>query len=328
MTIALAENACANGVQFFLNQEVQNIVKKDGYYEVCTQDHVYETKLVVNAAGVYADVFHNMVSEQKIQIIPRKGEYCLLDKKVGEFVSHTIFQLPTKYGKGVLVTPTVHGNLMLGPTAVDELDKENIATTAEGLEDLQQRAGLSTPNLPKRQTITSFAGLRAHTEKNDFIIEEVADAPGFIDVAGIESPGLSSAPAIGIYVAEMIEKLLPAEDNPEFVSTRKGVVCMEELSMEERHLMIQKNPAYANVICRCEMVTEGEILDAIHRPLGATTLDGVKRRTRAGMGRCQAGFCSPKTVEILARELGCDISEITKKGRNSGFLTGYDKEEL
>ena len=328
LTIALAENACANGVQFFLNQEVQNIVKKDGYYEVCTQDHVYETKLVVNAAGVYADVFHNMVSEQKIQIIPRKGEYCLLDKKVGEFVSHTIFQLPTKYGKGVLVTPTVHGNLMLGPTAVDELDKENIATTAEGLEDLQQRAGLSTPNLPKRQTITSFAGLRAHTEKNDFIIEEVADAPGFIDVAGIESPGLSSAPAIGIYVAEMIEKLLPAEDNPEFVSTRKGVVCMEELSMEERHLMIRKNPAYANVICRCEMVTEGEILDAIHRPLGATTLDGVKRRTRAGMGRCQAGFCSPKTVEILARELGCDISEITKKGRNSGFLTGYDKEEL
>ena len=169
LTIALAENACANGAQFFLNQEVQNIVKKDGYYEVCTQDHVYETKLVVNAAGVYADVFHNMVSEQKIQIIPRKGEYCLLDKKVGEFVSHTIFQLPTKYGKGVLVTPTVHGNLMLGPTAVDELDKENIATTAEGLEDLQQRAGLSTPNLPKRQTITSFAGLRAHTEKNDFI---------------------------------------------------------------------------------------------------------------------------------------------------------------
>ena len=325
LTIALAENACTNGAEFLLNQEVQKIVKKDGYYAIHTQDHVYETKLVVNAAGVYADVFHNMVSEHKIQIIPRKGEYCLLDKKVGDFVSHTIFQLP---GKGVLVTPTVHGNLMLGPTAVDESDKENIATTAEGLEDLQQRALLSTPNLPKRQTITSFAGLRAHTEKNDFIIEEVADAPGFIDVAGIESPGLSSAPAIGVYVAELIEKLLPAEDNLEFVSTRKGVVCMEDLTVEERHAMIQKNPAYANVICRCEMVTEGEILDAIHRPLGATTLDGVKRRTRAGMGRCQAGFCSPKTVEILARELGCDISEITKKGRNSGFLTGYDKEDL
>lgn len=328
LNLALAENACQNGAEFYFDTAVEQIEKTEGGYRIHAGEKTYETRCVVNAAGVYADVFHNMVSEQKIQIIPRKGEYCLLDKKVGEFVSHTIFQLPTKYGKGVLVTPTVHGNLMLGPTAVDELDKENIATTAEGLEDLQQRAGLSTPNLPKRQTITSFAGLRAHTEKNDFIIEEVADAPGFIDVAGIESPGLSSAPAIGIYVAEMIEKLLPAEDNPEFVSTRKGVVCMEELSMEERHLMIRKNPAYANVICRCEMVTEGEILDAIHRPLGATTLDGVKRRTRAGMGRCQAGFCSPKTVEILARELGCDISEITKKGRNSGFLTGYDKEEL
>ena len=328
LNLALAENACQNGAEFYFDTAVEQIEKTEGGYRIHAGEKTYETRCVVNAAGVYADVFHNMVSEQKIQIIPRKGEYCLLDKKVGEFVSHTIFQLPTKYGKGVLVTPTVHGNLMLGPTAVDELDKKNIATTAEGLEDLQQRAGLSTPNLPKRQTITSFAGLRAHTEKNDFIIEEVADAPGFIDVAGIESPGLSSAPAIGIYVAEMIEKLLPAEDNPEFVSTRKGVVCMEELSMEERHLMIQKNPAYANVICRCEMVTEGEILDAIHRPLGATTLDGVKRRTRAGMGRCQAGFCSPKTVEILARELGCDISEITKKGRNSGFLTGYDKEEL
>jgi glycerol-3-phosphate dehydrogenase len=328
LTIALAENACTNGAEFLLNQEVQNIVKKDRYYEIHTQDHVYETKLVVNAAGVYADVFHNMVSADKIHIIPRKGEYCLLDKKVGGFVTHTIFQLPTKYGKGVLVTPTVHGNLMLGPTAVDGSDKENIATTAEGLENLQQRAALSTPKLPKRQTITSFAGLRAHTEKNDFIIEEVADAPGFIDVAGIESPGLSSAPAIGIYVGKLVEKLLPAEDNREFVSTRKGVICMEELSVEERHEMIRKNPAYANVICRCEMVTEGEILDAIHRPLGATTLDGVKRRTRAGMGRCQAGFCSPKTVEILARELGCDISEITKKGRNSGFLTGFDKEDL
>ena len=328
LTIALAENACVNGAEFLLNQEVSNIVKKDGYYEIHTQDHVYETKLVINAAGVYADVFHNMVSEHKMKIIPRKGEYCLLDKKVGNFVSHTIFQLPTKYGKGVLVTPTVHGNLMLGPTAVDEENKEDIATTAEGLENLQQKAALSTPDLPRRQTITSFAGLRAHTEKNDFIIEEVSDAPGFIDVAGIESPGLTSAPAIGEYVAEIVEGLLPAEKNEAFVTTRKGVVCMEELNFSERQEMIRKNPAYANVICRCEMVTEGEILDAIHRPLGATTLDGVKRRTRAGMGRCQAGFCSPKTVEILARELGCDISEITKKGRNSGFLTGYDKEDL
>jgi glycerol-3-phosphate dehydrogenase len=194
--------------------------------------------------------------------------------------------------------------------------------------DLLLRAKLSTPNLPDRQVITSFAGLRAHLEEGDFVIEEVKDAPGFIDVAGIESPGLSSAPAIGVYVADLINQIVPAEDNPDFDPTRKGIVCMQEASMEEKQELIAKNPAYANVICRCEMVTEGEILDAIHRPLGASTLDGVKRRTRAGMGRCQSGFCSPKTVEILARELGKDMAEITKCGGASTFLTGYNKEDV
>lgn len=328
LTIALAENACTNGVEFFLNQEVTAIEKKENGYLVRTQDHEYETKIVVNAAGVYADVMHNMVSKDKLEIIQRKGEYCLMDKKAGKFVSHTIFQLPTKYGKGVLVTPTVHGNLMAGPTATDIPDKEGVNTTAPQIADLLERAKLSTPALPNRQVITSFAGLRAHTERDDFIIEEVKDAPGFIDVAGIESPGLTSAPAIGAYVAEMIDRKVPAEDNPDFNPKRKGIVCMEEATLEEKQDLIAKNPAYANVICRCEMVTEGEILDAIHRPLGATTLDGVKRRTRAGMGRCQSGFCSPKTVEILARELGKDMGEITKMGGKSTFLTGYNKEDV
>jgi glycerol-3-phosphate dehydrogenase len=328
LTIALAENACTNGVEFFLNQEVVSIEKKENGYLVRTGDKQYETKTIVNAAGVYADVMHNMVSADKMEIIPRKGEYCLMDKKVGDFVSHTIFQLPTAYGKGVLVTPTVHGNLMAGPTAVDIPNKEGINTTSEQIADLLMRAKISTPELPNRQVITSFAGLRAHVKEDDFIIGEVKDAPGFIDVAGIESPGLSSAPAIGAHVAGLIDGILPAEDNPDFNPSRKGIVCMQEASMEEKQALIAKNPAYANVICRCEMVTEGEILDAIHRPLGATTLDGVKRRTRAGMGRCQAGFCSPKTVEILARELGKDMSEITKLGGASTFLTGYNKEDL
>jgi glycerol-3-phosphate dehydrogenase len=328
LTIALAENACTNGVEFFLNQEVVSIEKKENGYLVRTGDKQYETKTIVNAAGVYADVMHNMVSADKMEIVPRKGEYCLMDKKVGDFVSHTIFQLPTVYGKGVLVTPTVHGNLMAGPTAVDIPDKEGVNTTSEQLADLLRRASLSTPNLPRRQIITSFAGLRAHLKDDDFVIGEVADAPGFIDVAGIESPGISSAPAIGAYVAELIDGIIPAEDNPDFNPTRKGIVWMQEASLEERQKLIAENPAYANVICRCEMVTEGEILDAIHRPLGATTLDGIKRRTRAGMGRCQAGFCSPKTVEILARELGRDMSEITKLGGASKFLTGYNKEDL
>ena len=326
MTIAFAENAYTNGVSFHFNTEVKQIERDAKGWKITTGRGEYNAKCIVNAAGVYADKIHNMVSEKKLHITPRKGEYCLLDKSAGNHVGRTIFTLPGKFGKGVLVTPTVHGNLLIGPTAVDIENKEGINTTRDGLRQVLEKSADSVKNIPTRQVITSFAGLRAHEDGDDFVIGETEN--DFIDCAGIESPGLSSAPAIGIYVAEMIEKLLPAEDNPEFVSTRKGVVCMEELSMEERHLMIRKNPAYANVICRCEMVTEGEILDAIHRPLGATTLDGVKRRTRAGMGRCQAGFCSPKTVEILARELGCDISEITKKGRNSGFLTGYDKEEL
>ena len=300
----------------------------EGGYRLETSKGDIETKMVVNAAGVYADKFHNMVSEDKIEIIPRKGEYCLMDKKVGDFVKSTIFQLPTKYGKGVLVTPTVHGNLLAGPTAVDIEDKENTQTTAEGLEELLTKVKVSAPNIPTRQVITSFTGLRAHWTGHEFIIKEVEGAPGFIDVAGIESPGLTSSPAIGEYVVELVRGIYPKEKKTHFKGTRKGIPNVAEASFEERQELIRQNPAYANVICRCEVVTEGEIMDAIHRPLGATTLDGIKRRTRAGMGRCQAGFCAPKQVEILARELGKDVSEITKSGEGSAFLTGYDKEDI
>ena len=325
LTIALAENAAVNGVEFHLNTEVQNIEKTEFGYRVSTGQGTFDAKAVVNAAGVYADRFHNMVSARKIHIIPRKGEYCLMDKKVGGYVSHTVFQLPTIYGKGVLVTPTVHGNLLVGPTAVDVEDPESVNTTQAGMEDVLKRAALSVNGLPTRQIITSFAGLRAHEEGNDFVIGQAEDAPGFFDAAGIESPGLTCAPAIGKYLTELVLEYLPAAKKTDFIANRKGIPSMELASSEERKRLIAENPLYANVVCRCELVTEGEILEAIHRPLGATTLDGVKRRTRAGMGRCQAGFCSPKTVEILARELGKDVGEICKNGDASGFLTGYDK---
>lgn len=328
LTIAMAENACENGVEFQFDTEVTNIGAKDGGYVLETSKGVFESRIVVNAAGVYADRFHNMVSDEKITIIPRKGEYCLMDKKVGGYVNSTIFQLPTIYGKGVLITPTVHGNLLTGPTAVDIEDKENTQTTAEGLADLLKRVAVSVPDVPSRQIITSFTGLRAHWTEHEFIIKEVEGAPGFIDVAGIESPGLSSSPAIGEYVAELVQGIYPMEKKADFVATRKGIPNVAEADFEERQELIKKNPAYANVVCRCEVVTEGEIMDAIHRPLGATTLDGIKRRTRAGMGRCQSGFCAPKTVEILARELGKDVSEITKSGKGSNYLTGYNKEDI
>ena len=205
-------------------------------------------------------------------------------------------------------------------------DFEGVNTTAEGMADLLKRGALSVGTLPTRQIITSFAGLRAHEEGDDFVIGEAKDAPGFFDAAGIESPGLSCAPAIGEYLAEEIIKYIPSEKKTDFKETRKGIPCMALAAPEEKQRLIGENPLYANVVCRCELVTEGEIVDAIKRPLGATTLDGVKRRTRAGMGRCQAGFCSPKTVEILARELGKDIGEISKNDPGSEFLTGYLKE--
>jgi glycerol-3-phosphate dehydrogenase len=327
LTIALAENANVNGAEFYFNTEVTAIDKKEGGYLLHTTKGAFESRIVVNAAGVYADKLHNMVSAKKMTLIARKGEYCLYDKQAAGLVSKTIFQLPTEYGKGVLITPTVHGNLLLGPTAEDIDDKEGLFTTGRGLEEVMKKAALSVKELPPmRQIITSFAGLRAHEAKDDFIIEEAEDAEGFIDVAGIESPGLTCAPAIGCFVAELVNNIAPARKKEDYISQRIGVKNMAEASKEEQKNLISKNPAYANVICRCEMVTEGEILDAIHRPLGARTLDGIKRRTRAGSGRCQAGFCLPKTMEILSREWELDINTVVKSGEGSYLLTGYNKQ--
>lgn len=328
LNIALAENACENGIDFQFNTEVKSIRKTEQGYELETNQGTYETKCVVNAAGVYADVFHNMVSEHKIHITPRRGDYCLLDKSAGSHVSRTIFTLPTKYGKGVLVSPTIHGNLLIGPTAIDIEDKEGTNTTREGLDQVIEKAGQSVRNIPMGQVITSFAGLRAHEDGSEFIIGEVEDAEGFIDCAGIESPGLTSCPAIGEMVADILQKKLGLEKKENFKAVRKGILDPDTLTKEERAELIRKEPAYGNIICRCEMITEGEILDAIRRPIGAKSLDGIKRRTRAGMGRCQAGFCSPRSMEILSRELGIPMSEITKTGGNSRQVLGVNKDTL
>ena len=328
MNIAFAENAYANGVEFRFNTEVQEIRKLEEGFELHTGKGIYTAKYVVNAAGVYADVFHNMVSEKKIHITPRRGDYCLLDKSAGKHVSRTIFALPGKYGKGILVTPTVHGNLLVGPTAIDVEDREGTNTTREGLDQVISKSGMSVKNIPMRQVITSFAGLRAHEDGHEFIIEEVEDAKGFIDCAGIESPGLSSAPAIGVMVADILKEKMGLEEKEDFIATRKGILNPEELTKEERIALIKENPAYGNIICRCEMITEGEIIDAIRRPLGARSLDGVKRRTRAGMGRCQSGFCSPRTMEILARECNMSIFDITKSGGDSRIVVGTNKDTL
>ena len=322
LTIAMAENACVNGAKFFLNTEVKSIEREENGFKVITSGEEFTADVVVNAAGVYADRFHNMLCEDKIKITARKGEYCLYDKKVGNLVNSTIFQLPGEYGKGVLVTPTVHRNLLLGPTAVDMEDRDAVNTTAEGLAKLQDTASHSVKSVPYRSVITSFAGMRAHPDGDDFLIGETG-VKGFFEAAGIESPGLSAAPAIGEYLASEVAGYLKAPKKENFKSTRKGIPNIALASNEEKQRLISENPLYANVICRCELVTEGEIVDAIKRPVGATTLDGIKRRTRAGMGRCQSGFCSPKTVEILARELGVPVTSITKHGIGSEFLSEH-----
>ena len=326
LTIAYAENAAVNGAEFLFDTKVKNIFSENGIWHIVTDNEEYTAAAVVNAAGVYSDVFNNMVSEHKLHITPRRGDYILLDRAAEGHVKHTIFQLPTAYGKGVLVTPTVHGNTIIGPSAIDIDDRESTATTAEGIDSVIARSALSVKNLPTRQVITSFAGLRAHGDRHDFVLGEAEDAENFFNCAAIESPGLSAAPAIGVYIAGLIREKLELSEKESFIAERRDILDPSKLSIEERNELIKKEPAYGTIVCRCESVTEGEILDAIRRPVGARSLDGVKRRTRAGMGRCQAGFCSPKVMEILRRELGVDLREVTKSGGNSYIVNARTKD--
>ncbi|MCH1983608.1 NAD(P)/FAD-dependent oxidoreductase [Ruminococcus sp. OA3] len=323
MTAGLAENACTNGVEFWMDCPVKRIEKHEDGYCLDTGKGKVFTRCVINAAGVYADVFNNMVSEELLRITPRRGEYLLLDKRAGSFTQRTIFQMPGPMGKGVLITPTIHGNLLVGPTAQDTEDREAVCTTAEGLLKVQKKGMDGIRDLPLHETITSFAGLRAHEDGGDFVIGEAKGAPGFFNAAGIESPGLSAAPAIGCELAEMTATYLKARKNQEFTAVQKNIFSAAQASAEELSLKIRENPAYGNVICRCETVTEGEIIEAIRRKPGARSLDGVKRRTRAGMGRCQSGFCMPKVMEILCRELDLDPLKVTKAGGTSYLLNGY-----
>lgn len=261
LNLAMAENAWANGVTFSFCTGVTGIERQGEGFLLQTSAGVIEARVIINAAGVYADRLHNMVSREKMKITARKGEYLLLDKCAGKHVKHTIFALPDEYGKGVLVTPTVHGNLLVGPTARDIETKDGTNTTAEGMAKIKEKAQKSVKEIPFRQVITSFAGLRACGETKDFIMEEVRDCPGFFDCAGIESPGLSASPAIGVMMADMVSKKLNLRKKTDFQPIRRGILNPSKLSREERNALIQKQPAYGNMICRCELVSEGEIMD-------------------------------------------------------------------
>lgn len=312
MAIAYAENAAVNGCEFNFGKRVVSICESDGRWTVeCQSGEKYSADMVVNCAGVYADDINNRVCDKKINIVPRKGEYMLYDKSCGYLATRTIFQMPSKMGKGILVSPTTHGNIITGPTANDVDDKDNLYTTYEGLSEVYEKSLKSVPSLNKRFVITQFSGIRAHSVDGDFIIGE-SDKKGFYNVAGIESPGLTSAPAIAVHVAEDIAGKLNLERKRDFNPVRKGIPHFAIMADSDRAKLIEQNHLYGKVICRCEVVTEGEIVDSINRPVGARDVDGVKRRTRAGMGRCQSGFCLEKVMEILARELGVDFETVVK----------------
>lgn len=325
MNIAYAENAYKNGVRFEFDTQVTGIVRSVDYFDVtCRDGRSFKGRTVINAAGVFADEINNMVCEKKLEIIARRGEYSLLDKNCGYLTDTTLFQLPTSMGKGILVAPTTHGNILVGPTAHDTRDKWNVDTTAECQNELFEKGTKSVPELDRRYVIKQYCGLRAHSVANDFEIGW-SDAENFYNVAGIESPGLSAAPAVAVKVAKDVAVRLKAEKNESFDGTRKGIFRFATATDDERRKKIAENPLYGKIVCRCENVTEGEIVDSIARPLGAVDLDGVKRRTRAGMGRCQSGFCCTRVMEILSEQLGVPFEDIKLNG-NGKMVVGRLKQ--
>lgn len=320
-TIAFAENAYLNGVKFSLETEVSNIEKGNNNFKIFTNKGEFETKTVVNAAGLYSDDMNNFVSEKQYKIVPRKGEYMLFDRATKGFVDKTIFQLPNEYGKGVLILPTVHDNLLVGPSADDIYDKNSKTTTADVFKKVLVAARKTIKDIPLTNVITSFSGLRANIlDEYDFVIDQPEDAKGFVNCIGINSPGLSAAPAIALYVTELLSESLTFLENKQFIGKRNAITVFKTLSAERQNKLIKENNSYGNIVCRCETVTEGEIIEAINRPLGATTIDGVKRRTRAGGGRCQGGFCSIKVLEILVKTLAIQPEQVTKFGGNSNII--------
>ena len=326
LTVASIGNAMDNGAQLMLNFKVEKIEKGDFGYQIYNgqQERVF-AKVVINCAGLESGEIAKLVGDDSFKIAGRKGEYVLLDRESGDFVSHTIFTTPTEKGKGILMSNTVDGNIILGPTSV-EVSSNDTQTTQDGLNSVITQARAMGKNPPLFNTITSFAGVRAYSDKHDFIIEESKVAKNFINVAGIESPGLTSAPAIAKYVVEdLVGNIYNLERKKDFNGKRLPDNWFKNLSIEEKNKVIMQDKSYGVIICRCEQVTEGEIIHAINSNPPAKTIDAVKRRTRAGMGRCQSGFCQSRVAEILAKELKVDILEVTKNGEGSEILTGRTK---
>lgn len=327
LTIAAIGNAMDNGAELYTDFEVSAIERKDGAFIVkSAEGGCVSGRVIVNCAGLGAEKTARLAGDDGVRIGARRGEYILLDRESGGFVKHTIFTTPTQKGKGILITPTADGNLLLGPTA-EEMREASTDTTAEGLNRVIGGVAAMCEGVPLYNTITSFAGVRAYSrDRHDFIIEESGKAEGLINIAGIESPGLTSAPAIAEYaVRELVGKHLELTAKEDFCGKRRPDWFFKELDAAQKNEIIAKDPRYGKIVCRCEQITEGEIVRAVRENPSARNIDAVKRRTRAGMGRCQGGFCQPAVAEVIARETGIPLEKVTKSGKASYLLVGRSK---
>jgi glycerol-3-phosphate dehydrogenase len=316
---SLVESAIKNDVELFTDFEVVRSVYSDVYEIFSSDGRKICAKYVINAAGLYADKISGIFGGEEFRIIPRKGEEYLLDKNSSAFTKKVVFPVPDKNSKGILIIPTVEGTTMIGPTAVDMDEKDDLSTTSENLGTVFHNARKLIPDISEKEVITSFAGIRPALETNDFYIDVSKKAKNFIQVAGIQSPGLTAAPAIAEYVKDLLKQLdCELIEKKEYVSSIESVKRIRNISVEEAAVLVEKQPSYGNIVCRCENVSEQEIIEAIRR--GHKTLDGIKFYTRAKMGRCQGSFCSYKIIKIIMRETGMKFDEITKRGKDSFIL--------
>jgi glycerol-3-phosphate dehydrogenase len=331
-TIALAECAAGGGTEFLLNTHALEINLKNGsVHQVITNKSKIKTSFIINAAGIFSDDIAKMVGLNTLNIHPRRGEYLVFDKSVSGLVRHTLFPVPSKVSKGIIVTPTVEGNILVGPNAEDIDDKSDKSTTSEGLEEVYKGSKKLVPNLSKKDVIATFSGIRPVPDVQDFIIGST-QIPGFINAAGISSPGLTAAPAIAKAVVSIvsndeISKKLKIKPNPKFNTRREKQIGLKNTVPAKFDEIIRKNSTYGHVVCRCEHVTEGEVLQAIHTCPGATTLKGIKYRTRAGLGRCHGAFCNQSVIFILSSELGIPVENVTLSGPGSEILFKTGKGE-
>lgn len=327
LCIAMTQVAISNGVDVRLNSEVLSISKEEGIFTINTKNESYLSKYVVNAAGINSDKVHNMVCEEEFKILPSKGQYYLLDKSQQNLVKHVLFQCPSSVGKGVLIAPTAHRNIIIGPNAETNFIKEDKKTTADGLDEVREKVAKTISNVPYWDNINNFSGIRANSTESDFIIRESKTCKNFVDLAGIKSPGLASCAAIGLMCLDILKEIgVRFDEKEDYIDSRK-IIRLKKLSEEEKIEKIKENPLYGNIICRCIGVSEGEIIDAIKMPIPPKTLGAVKKRTGAGMGRCLGGFCGPKVLEIIARELNLRPEEVFNTNYGSFIITGRTKGE-